>query len=205
MAAIAVAGVGLMVVCSSSLAAALMMGGDDDSSGGGGGGGGGGAAGPSAPTGVSGQYVELAFPEGTGSQYVLTPHEIYVYDAAGTNLALNKPVEVGGFHGGPNSTMKGPMAVDGNEDTFWHAARAEDTIKIDLGAVKEIAKIEIKNNEGTTAFNGVRSTDRLAGGMAKITIYGADGTTVVKATPEITTLGAARYTIDLTSESSVWT
>jgi len=46
MAAIAVAGVGLMVVCSSSLAAAMMMGGDDDSSGGGGGAGS--SAGPSA-------------------------------------------------------------------------------------------------------------------------------------------------------------
>jgi hypothetical protein len=46
MAAIAVAGVGLMVVCSSSVAAAMMMGGDgdDDSSGSGGGGGGGGGA-----------------------------------------------------------------------------------------------------------------------------------------------------------------
>jgi hypothetical protein len=200
MAAIAIAGVGLMVVCSSSLAAVMMMGGDDDSSGGGGGGG----AGPSAPAGVSGQYVELAFPEGTGSQYNLTPHEIYVYDAAGTNMALNQSVEVSSTHGGPNGSMAGPMAVDGDENTFWHALGGKSSIKIDLGAVKEIAKIEIKNNEGTTEYNGVRSVDRMAGGKAKITIYGSDGTTVVKSTPEISTPGAARYTIDLTSESPVW-
>jgi hypothetical protein len=200
MAAIAVAGVGLMVVCSSSLAAVMMMGGDDDSSGGGGGGG----AGPSAPTGVSGQYVELAFPEGTDGKYNLTPHEIYVYDAAGTNMALNQSVEASSIHGGPNGGMTGAMAVDGDENTFWHALGGKSSIKIDLGAVKEIAKIEIKNNEGTTAFNGVRSIDRMAMGKAKITIYGADGTTVVKSTPEISTPGAARYTIDLTSESPAW-
>jgi hypothetical protein len=55
MAAIAVAGVGLVVVCSSSLAAVMMMGGEEDTptpasttS-----------AGPTAPTIPSGQYVKL--------------------------------------------------------------------------------------------------------------------------------------------------
>ena len=50
MAAIAIAGVGaMMVCCSSSLAAVMMMGGDDDSGGGGAGGGGGGGGGSTVP------------------------------------------------------------------------------------------------------------------------------------------------------------
>jgi len=202
------AGVGLMMVCCSSSSAMMMMGGDGDDAAAGAGAGAGGGAGAgaaAAPTGVSGQYVELAFPEGTPGKYSLTPHEIYVYDDAGTNLALNTVVEASSIHGGPNGGMAGPMAVDGDEDTFWHATGGKSSIKIDLGAVKEIAKIEIKNNEGTREYNGVRSIDRMAGGKAKITIYGANGTTVVKSTPEISTPGAARYTIDLTSESPVWT
>ena len=203
MAAIAVAGVGVLCLSVSVGSAAMTMGGSDETPTPAAGAGAGG--GSSTPTGVSGQYVELAFPEGTNAKYNLTPHEIYVYDDAGTNLALNTIVEVSSTHGGPNGAMAGPMAVDGDEDTFWHALGGKSSIKIDLGAVKKIAKIEIKNNEGTGEHNGVRSIDRMAGGKAKITIYGADGTTVVKSTPEISTPGAARYTINLTSESSVWT
>ena len=208
------AGVGLLVVCCSSSSAMMMMGGGEETpaatgaggggAGGAGGGGGGAGGGSSTPTGVSGQYVELAFPEGTPGKYNLTPHEIYVYDAAGTNMALNSPVEVSSIHGGPNGSMTGPMAVDGDEDTFWHSTGGTSSIKIDLGAVKEIAKIKIKNNEGTREFNGVRSVDRMSGGKAKITIYGADDQ-IVKSTPEISTPGAARYTIDLTASSPVWT
>jgi hypothetical protein len=64
MAAVAVAGVGMMVVCSSSLAAVMMMGGDDDSSGGGGGAGS--SAGPSA--GPSAVPNVLSDPVGTPIQ-----------------------------------------------------------------------------------------------------------------------------------------
>ena len=198
----AIAGVGMMVCCSSSVAAFMMGGdGDDDSSGGGGGGGGGG--GSNVATGVSGQYVELAFPADTASKFNLTPHEVRVFDKAGTNMALNKTVVVSSTHGGPTGAMRGSMAVDGDDDTFWHSLGGTSSIKIDLGAVKEIAKIEIKNDEGTTEYNGVTSIARMSGGKAKITIYGADGTTVVDTTPEISTV-AAKYTIDLTASSPVW-
>ena len=196
----AIAGVGMMVCCSSSVAA-LMMGGEETPAAATGAGAGAGAA--AALTGVSGQYVELSHPAGTASKFNLTPHEIRVFDKAGTNMALNKTVVVSSTHGGPTGAMRGSMAVDGDDDTFWHSLGGPSSIKIDLGAVKEIAKIEIKNNEGTTKYNGVTSAERMSGGKAKITIYGADGTTVVDTTPEISTV-AAKYTIDLTASSPVW-
>ena len=197
------AAVGLMMVCCSSSSAMMMMGGGEETpaAAAGGGGGGGGAA--AALTGVSGQYVELSHPAGTASKFNLTPHEIRVFDKAGTNMALNKTVVVSGTHGGPNGGLGGSMAVDGDDDTFWHSVGGTSSIKIDLGAVKEIAKIEIKNTEGTTEYNGVAANARMSGGKATVTIYGADGTTVVDTTPEISTV-AAKYTIDLTASSPVW-
>ena len=196
----AIAGVGMMVCCSSSVAA-LMMGGEETPAAATGAGAGAGAA--AALTGVSGQYVELAFPADTNPKFSLTPHEVRVFDKAGTNMALNKTVVVSGTHGGPNGGLGGSMAVDGDDDTFWHSLGGPSSIKIDLGAVKEIAKIEIKNTEGTTEYNGVAANARMSGGKATVTIYGADGTTVVDTTPEISTV-AAKYTIDLTASSPVW-
>ena len=186
MAAIAVAGVGLMVMCSSSSVAAMMMGGggDDDSSG----------ADttpktpktPVVPTLPSGQYVKLVH---TNLDQVINLTELEVFAKAGTtNLAAGKTVTSSQFH----PAWGGPMLLDGNFATaggnFAHTmnevAATEDSMLIDLGSVQEIEKIKITNR--------VDCCQERAIGI-KVVILGADGTTVVKETPAITT-NAATYT-----------
>ena len=179
MAAIAVAGVGMMMVCSSSLAAAaLMMGGEEETpttttttS-----------AGPAAPTLPSGQYVKLVH---TNLNEVINLAELEVFAKAGTtNLAAGKTVTSSAFH--PAGPL--PNLVDGNMTNFAHTmnevADTGDSMLIDLGSVQEIEKIKITNRVDCCQ-------DRAMG--IKAVILGADGTTVVKETPAITT-NAATYT-----------
>ena len=96
MAAIAIAGVGLMVVCSSSIAAVMMMGGEEETP----------AttttAGPTAPTIPSGQYVKLVHTvaqdnsvEGNADDKnkILNLAELEVFAPGGTtSLAAGKTV-----------------------------------------------------------------------------------------------------------------
>ena len=146
MAAIAVAGVGMMVMCSSSLAAAMMMGGDDDDK----------KKTPLGPTGPStpqvpvlpkAQHVKIARPTGTyPTTAILNIAEIEVFDKVGTNIALNAAVT-----GGPANHGAGPWAnlTDGNFGNFAHTLNDGIAfMTIDLGAVKEIAKIVITNRAG---------------------------------------------------------
>ena len=190
------AGVGLMMVCcSSSSAAAMMMGGGEETpvlaAGAG-----------AAKTGVSGRYVQLSFEADSPSKYILAVTEIRVLDKDGTNMALNQPAEApNGIHGGATGNMTPMMAVDDDDDTFFHSAHgSHDVLIVDLGTVKEIAKIEIKN----------ASSDRMAGGGPDsgdkgptVTILGSDKTTVIKKTPEIKTI-ADKHTIDFTIATPVW-
>jgi len=188
MAAIAVAGVGLMVVCSSSLAAVMMMGGEEETP----------AttttAGPTAPTIPSGQYVKLVHTvaqdnsvEGNADDKnkILNLAELEVFAPGGTtSLAAGKTVTGTAFH------LAGPLPnlVDGNMTNFAHTmnevADTGDSMLIDLGSVQEIEKIKITNR--------VDCCQERAMGI-KAVILGADGTTVVKETPAITT-NAATYT-----------
>jgi len=183
MAAIAVAGVGLMVVCSSSVAAAMMMGGDgDDDSSGGGAGSATTPKTPVVPTLPSGQYVKLVH---TTLDQVINLAELEVFTKAGTtNLATGKTVTSSAFH--PAGPL--PNLVDGNMTNFAHTmneiAATGDSMLIDLGSVQEIEKIKITNR--------VDCCQERAIGI-KVVILGADGTTVVKETPAITT-NAATYT-----------
>jgi hypothetical protein len=142
MAAIAVAGVGMMMVCSSSLAAVMMMGGEEETP----------AtttsAGPSAPVVLpSARYVKIARPTGTyPTTAILNIAEIEVFDKAGTNIALNATVT-----GGPSNHPSGPWAnlTDGDYANFAHTFNdGVPFMTIDLGAVKEIAKIVITNRAG---------------------------------------------------------
>ena len=144
MAAIAVAGVGLMVVCSSSVAAAMMMGGEEKKdpvvktpakkT-------------PSGPVLPKAQHVKIARPTGTyPTTAILNIAEIEVFDKAGTNIALNAAVT-----GGPANHGAGPWAnlTDGNFGNFAHTLNDGIAfMTIDLGAVKEIAKIVITNRAG---------------------------------------------------------
>ena len=199
----AIAGVGMMVMCSSSLAATMMMGGEEKKDpvvplGP--------SPGPSADddddTGVSGRYVQLSFEADSPSKYILAVSEIRVLDKDGTNMALNQPAEApNGIHGGAAGNMTPMMAVDDDDDTFFHSVHgSHDVLIVDLGTVKEIAKIEIKN----------ASSDRMAGGGPDsgdkgptVTILGSDKTTVIKKTPEIKTI-ADKHTIDFTIATPVW-
>ena len=177
MAAIAVAGVGMMVMCSSSVAAAMMMGGEEkedpivktpDT--------------PVVPTLPSGQYVKLVQ---TSLTDVINLAELEVFPKADTtNLAAGKTVTSSEFH----PVFPGSMLVDGNMTNFAHTmseiADTEDSMLIDLGSVQEIEKIKITNRTDCC-------TERAIG--IKVVILGADGTTVIKETTAITT-DAATYT-----------
>ena len=209
MAAIAVAGVGMMVVCCSSSMAALAMGGDgDDTAAGAGagaaGGAGAGAAGgagagagadtPVVPTLPSGQYVKLvhtvaqdnsAAGNADDKNKILNLAELEVFAVGGTtSLATGKTVTGTAFNAG----VPGTNLVDGNmtnlAHTFGRDANVKDEFLVDLGSVQEIEKIKITNR--------VDCCQERAIGI-KAVILGADGTTVIKETPAITT-EAATYT-----------
>ena len=180
MAAIAAAGVGLMVCCSSSVAALMMGGGgDDDSSG----------ADttpktPVVPTLPSGQYVKLVQ---TSLTDVINLAELEVFAKAGTtNLAAGKTVTSSAFHSvGPGSYLVDGVITGYNfAHTMNEVADTEDSMLIDLGSVQEIEKIKITNRTDCC-------TERAIG--IKVVILGADGTTVIKETTAITT-DAATYT-----------
>jgi len=147
MAAIAVAGVGLMMVCSSSVAAAMMMGGEEKEIDGGDISGAGAGA-PVVPTLPKAQYVKIARPTGiyADETAILNIAEIEVFDKAGTNIALNATVT-----GGPGNHQAGPWAnlTDGDYTNFAHTLNDGIAfMTIDLGVVKEIAKIVITNRAG---------------------------------------------------------
>ena len=189
MAAIAVAGVGLMVVCSSSLAAVMMMGGEEDTPASAT------SAGPTAPTLPSGQYVRLeqtiaydasaTLDDGTAGNdddknRIINLAEIEVFAPGGTtSLAAGKTVEGTMFR---SESYPGSNFVDGVMNNFGHTwgrdVNVKDQIQVDLGSVQEIEKIKITNR--------VDCCKNRAIGI-KAVILGADGTTVIKETPAITT------------------
>jgi hypothetical protein len=152
-----------MMMSSSVGAVALMMGGDDDKK-----------TGPTGPTGPAGptgpvlpkaRYVTLTFHENTPNKYVLTPYEVRVLDNSGTNLALDGTISDVGEHHDESRFPRGAI-IDDDETTLWHSKHAASTdfITIDLGADKEIAKIEVLNVTGTTVYNGVENRARMSGG-----------------------------------------
>ena len=171
--------VALMMCSSSSVAAALMMGGEETPT----------TTGPSAPSGPpKGRYVKLeqtvAYDaDATGNaddkNKIINLAELEVFDTDGTNLASGKTVtgssEYSSTHGYINLT-------DGNKTNFAHTkGRTEeeiDYLQVDLGSVKEIKKLVITNR--TTCCK-----NRAIG--IKAVVLGADGTTVIKETPAITT------------------
>ena len=136
------AGVGLLVVCCSSASvAATMMGGETTEE-----------TKPTTPTPTGpvlpkAQHVKIARPTGTyPTTAILNIAEIEVFDKAGTNIALNAAVT-----GGPAVHQAGPWAnlTDGDYANFAHTLNDGIAfMTIDLGAVKEIAKIVITNRTG---------------------------------------------------------
>jgi hypothetical protein len=175
------AGVGLMMVCcSSSSVASMMMGGETVEE-----------TKPveTEPTLPSGQHVKLVHTtaqdnsaEGNvdDKNMILNLAELEVFAKGGTtSLAAGKTVtgssEYSATHGYLN-------LVDGNMTNFAHTkgrtAEEIDYLQVDLGSVQEIEKIKITNR--------VDCCKNRAIGI-KAVILGADGTTVVKETPAIST------------------
>jgi hypothetical protein len=202
MAAIAIAGVGLMVVCSSSLAAVMMMGGEEETTGG---------TTPAVPedTIPSGQYVKLVHTvaydasamrdDGTTAgndddkHRILNLAELEVFAVGGTtSLAAGKTVTGTALR----ANFPGANLVDGNMTNFAHTwgrdASVKDEFTVDLGSVQEIEKIKITNR--------VDCCKNRAIGI-KAVILGADGTTVVEETPAIST---AADTYTFTFPGTAW-
>ena len=195
------------VLCSgSSLVSVIMSGGEETTN----------TTGPTGPTGPTGRvlpkarYVTLRFHDNMPTKYVLTPLEIKVFDKSGTNLALEGSISDVGSHHDESRFPRGAV-IDGDETTLWHSAHGSDTdfITIDLGADKEISKIEVLNVTGTTKYNGVESRARMSGGGpdssdkgAYIELKNAAGS-VVKTTHDIKIV-AAKYTIDFDAYAPQW-
>ncbi len=171
------------------------MGGDgDDDSSGGGAGSGAGADTPVVPTIPSGQYVKLVHTVGQDTSAagndddknkILNLAELEVFAKDGTtSLASGKTVTGTSLSAG----YPGTNLVDGNmtnlAHTFGRAADVLDEFLVDLGSVQEIEKIKITNRTDCCQKRAIG---------VKAVILGADGTTVIKETPAITT-EAATYT-----------
>jgi hypothetical protein len=188
------AGVGLMMVCCSSSSAAMMMGGGEETPAAAAGAGAGAGAGAAAATLPSGQYVKLVHTVGQDTSAagndddknkILNLAELEVFAKGGTtSLAAGKTVEAANFHpAGPLGNL-----VDGNFTNFGHTLGRTpddfDAMTVDLGSVQEIEKIKITNRTSCCQKRAIG---------VKAVILGADGTTVIKETPAITT-NAATYT-----------
>ena len=191
------AGVGLLVVCcSSASAAAMMMGGDGDDSSDSAAGAGAGAKTPTGPTLPSAQYVKVERPTGTYPGNIVNLGEIEVFDKAGTNIALNAVVT-----GGPEAHGNGPFAnlTDGDYASVAHTAGdGVGFLQVDLGAVKEIAKVVITNRAHNA--DGSCCGNRL--GDAKLILLDASST-AVKTTAVIDTT-KLKITYDFNVATPAW-
>jgi hypothetical protein len=146
------AGVGLMMVCcSSSSAMMMMMGGGEETPAAGAG------AGADTPVIKKYRYVRIAKTEDIadwGNRYI-NLHEVYVYDAAGTNVALNKTVTAHENHSTHYATWL-PQLVDGDDTSMAHTGSdAQDAtqpqkqyFQIDLGVETEIKSVKIVDRPG---------------------------------------------------------
>jgi hypothetical protein len=135
MAAIAVAGVGLMVVCSSSLAAAMMMGGEEDTP----------AtttsAGPTTPVIKKYRYVRVGRTK-ENDDHFMNLAEVEVF-SGGVNVASGKTVTASSLYA---SSFPHASLVDENKGNFSHTNNEEtEYFDIDLGQAYEIEKVVITN------------------------------------------------------------
>ena len=179
------AGVGLMMVCcsSSSIASMLMSGGEtieETKSA---------ETTPVVPTLPSGQHVKLVHTvaqdnsaEGNvdDKNMILNLAELEVFAKDGTtSLAAGKTVTGSSQYSATHGYIN---LVDGNMTNFAHTkgrtAEEIDYLQVDLGSVQEIEKIKITNRTDCCKNRAIG---------VKAVILAADGTTVVKETPAITT------------------
>jgi hypothetical protein len=132
----------------------------------------------------SGRYVKLIHTNDKNAVINLSELEIFAKGGK-TSIATGQPVTASSLHGSFGSL---PELVDGNLANNTHTGGAStefDFLQVDLGSMHEIEKIKITNRNDCCK-------ERAQG--IKVVIYGADGTTVVKETPAITTT-ADTYTL----------
>jgi hypothetical protein len=141
--------IGGMMCLSSSVASALIMsGGEEEPTL---------PAGPSTPESKKYRYVRIAKTEDIadwGNRYI-NLHEVYVYDAAGTNVALNKTV-TGHANFNPHYSNWLPKLVDGDDTSMAHTGSASQDatqpqkqyFQIDLGVETEIKSVKIVDRPG---------------------------------------------------------
>ena len=133
MAAIAVAGVGLMVVCSSSLAAVMMMGGEEETPA---------PATPVVPVIKKYRYVRVGRTNPDNSDHFMNLAEVEVF-SGGVNVASGKTVTASSLFSDqyPHASL-----VDGNKANYAHTHNSEtEYFDIDLGQAYEIEKVVITN------------------------------------------------------------
>ena len=132
----------------------------------------------------SGRFVKLIHTLDKNTVINLSELEIFAKGGV-TSIAAGKTVTASSVHGSFGSL---PELVDGNLANNTHTGGVADEfdyLQVDLGSVQEIEKIKITNRTDCCQ-------ERAQG--IKVIIYGADGTTVVKETPAITTT-AGTYTL----------
>ena len=126
---------------------------------------------------------------------ILNLAELEVFTKDGTvSLAANKPVTGSSQH---SSTHGYKNLTDGNFGNFAHTkgrtASEYDYLQVDLGSPQQIEKLKITNRTSCCKQRAIG---------IKAVIIGADGTTVIKETPPITTT-ADTYTF--TFPGTDWT
>ena len=189
---IAVGALGVMICCSSSSAAMMMGGGETPSPSPSGG----------TPAPPKGRHIKLvhvvAYDESAEGNVddknkIINLAELEVFDTSGTNLAAGKTVTGSSEYPAPHLWSN---LTDGNKTNFAHTLGRTpseyDSMQVDLGAEKEIKKIVITNRTSCCKNRAVG---------VKAVILAADGTTVVKETPAISTV-ADTYT--LTFPGNTW-
>jgi hypothetical protein len=162
-----------------------------------------GSTGPAPPSGPpKGRYVKLehtvAYDESAEGNVddknkIINLAELEVFDVSGTNLAASKSVTGSSQYPAPHLWSN---LTDGDKTNFAHTLGRTpseyDSMTVDLGSVKEIKKLIITNRTSCCKNRAVG---------IKVVILGADGTTVIKETPAITTV-ADTYT--LTFPTNTW-
>ena len=138
-------------------------------------------------------YDESAEGNDDDKNRIINLAELEVFDASGTNLAAGKTVTGSSEYPAPHLWSN---LTDGNKTNFAHTLGITpseyDSMQVDLGAEKEIKKIVITNRTDCCKNRAVG---------VKAVILAADGTTVVKETPAISTV-ADTYT--LTFPGNTW-
>jgi hypothetical protein len=124
-------------------------------------------------------YDESAEGNVDDKNMIINLAELEVFDASGTNLAAGKTVTGSSEYPAPYLWSN---LTDGDKTNFAHThgrtPSEYDSMQVDLGTEKEIKKIVITNRTDCCKKRAIG---------IKAVVLGADGTTVIKETPAITT------------------